>query len=106
MSDKFEDSNNISNPIVVKDLMEKHFYKSNRIEEVFYKKFLKLRQKINKVLKLSDDLLDYDVYVDSILVDCRAIFLETKNRKSNSTLQNSYRARNLDDLANEIDEFF
>jgi hypothetical protein len=83
------------------------FFKQNRIEEVFYQKFVKLRKKIHRVL--SDecaDELDYDVYVNSILIDCRAIFLENPRFKFNSTLQGSYKARRLDDYAKGIDEFF
>jgi len=83
------------------------FYKQNRIEEVFYEKFIKLRLKIHKILENKiEDPLDYDVYVNSILIDCRAMFLENKRYLFNSTLQSTYRARNLNEYADGIDEFF
>ncbi len=83
------------------------FYKQNRIEEVFNEKFIKLRKKIHKILenKIFDEL-EEDIYFNSILVDCRAMFLENKRFKFNSTLQNSYRARGLEEYANGIDELF
>ncbi|WP_394209340.1 hypothetical protein [Enterovibrio calviensis] len=91
----------------IKHLQKGMFYKQDRIEEVFYEKFIKLRKKIHLVLenKLEDPLY-YDVFVNSILVDCRAIFLENERYKFNSTLQNSYRARHFDEFAQGIDELF
>lgn len=113
MSEKFDDSKNIyldkiETPEDCLKLFEKGiFYKQNRIEDVFYKRFVLLRKKIHKVLSGNTiDDLDYDVYVNSILVDCRAIFLENTRYKLNSTLQGTYRARHLDDFAKGIDEFF
>ncbi|TXD45154.1 hypothetical protein TR80_001690 [Xanthomonas campestris] len=83
------------------------FYKQNRIEEVFHEKFIKLRLKIYKILESKiEDPLDYDVYANSILVDCRAMFLENKRYFFNSTLQGTYRARGLNEHADGIDEFF
>lgn len=91
----------------IKILERGMFYKQDRIEEVFYEKFVNLRKKIREVLENKlDDPLYYDVFVNSILVDCRAIFLENERYKLNSTLQNTYRARRLEDFAKGIDELF
>jgi hypothetical protein len=82
-------------------------YKQNRIEKSFYEKFTKLRKKIHKIIDNKfEDPLDYDTYVNSILIDCRAIFLENTRYKFNSTLQNTYRARGLHEYADSIDDFF
>ncbi|MFM4743965.1 hypothetical protein ACEUDH_10175 [Aeromonas dhakensis] len=83
------------------------YYKQNRIEEVFYRKFSILRKKVHKVLEEKDiSELDYEVYVNSILVDCRALFLENARYEFNSTLQSTYKARDLEQYAKSIDEFF
>lgn len=91
----------------LKYLKKGMFYKQDRIEEIFNEKFIDLRLKILLVLENKlDDPLYYNVFLNSILVDCRAMFLENKRYKLNSTLQNSYRARRMDDFAQEIDELF
>ncbi|MNE21375.1 hypothetical protein D3C80_1145350 [compost metagenome] len=83
------------------------YYKQNRIEEVFYRKFSILRKKVHRVLEKKDiSELDYEVYVNSILVDCRALFLENPRFEFNSTLQSTYKARNLEQYAKNIDDFF
>ena len=113
MSEDLDDFENIYLPeLKTKDdvlefIKKGMFFKQKRIEEVFYRRFVSLRQKINKVL--SDECLDdfdYDIYVNSILIDCRALFLENPRNKFNGTLQGAYRARNLDEYAKGIDEFF
>ncbi|EGR3376013.1 hypothetical protein DMJ27_25195 [Vibrio parahaemolyticus] len=84
------------------------FHVQDRIGEVFKQKFNMMRLKIHRVLDHQEPLdeLSYDVYVTSILVDCRALFLESKFRKKNSTLQNFYLSRGFEDLAKSIDEKF
>lgn len=84
------------------------FKKMNRIEEVFSDKLKIMNQKIHRIISgyFKDDELSYRVYVNSILTDCRAMFLENSRCKFNSTLQSTYRARGLEILANEIDEIF
>lgn len=87
--------------------LEKGFFnKPDRIADDFHEKFLKLRKKIHKAIDGDLDTLDYDVYVNSILVDCRAMFLENAKYKLNSTLQNMYRSRNFNNYADRIDDFF
>lgn len=113
MSENLDDFENIYLPKlktkeeVLKFLEKGMFSKQNRIEELFYRRFVSLRKKIHKVLsgECLDDF-DYDVYVNSILVDCRALFLESARLKFNGTLQSTYRARNLGDYAAGVDEFF
>lgn len=84
------------------------FHVQDRIGEVFKQKFNIMRLKIHRVLDHEEPLdeLSYDVYVTSILVDCRALFLESKFRKKNSTLQNFYLSRGFENLAKSIDEKF
>ena len=84
------------------------FHVQDRIGEVFKQKFNMMRLKIHRVLDHEEPLdeLSYDVYVTSILVDCRALFLESKFRKKNSTLQNFYLSRGFENLAKSIDEKF
>lgn len=82
------------------------FHVQDRIGEVFKQKFNMMRLKIHRILDHKEPLdeLSYDVYVTSILVDCRALFLESKYRKKNSTLQNFYLSRGFESLAESIDE--
>lgn len=83
------------------------FYKKNYIEELFHKKFVKLRLKVHKILDNQyENNMDYETLVHSILIDCRAIFLENTKQTQNSTLQNIYKNRGLDDYAAGIDEYF
>lgn len=113
MSEKLDDFENIYLPELrtkedaLKFLEKGMFFKQNRIEELFYRRFVSLRKKIHKVLANEClDGFDYDVYIGSILVDCRAMFLENTRFKFNGTLQSTYRARKLDEYAAGIDEFF
>ncbi len=113
MSENLDDFENIYLPElktkddVIKFIEKGMFFKQNRIEELFYIRFVSLRKKIHKLLtnEILDDF-DYDIYVNSILVDCRALFLENPRYKFNGTLQSTYRARNLCEYAEGIDEFF
>ncbi|BCV52920.1 hypothetical protein [Shewanella algae] len=113
MSENLDDFENIYLPElktkddVIKFIEKGMFFKQNRIEELFYIRFVSLRKKIHKLLtnEILDDF-DYDIYVNSILVDCRALFLENPRYKFNGTLQSTYRARNLGEYAEGIDEFF
>lgn len=75
----------------------------------FHEKFSSLRKKVHRVLDNDpSSMLDdaYEVYVNSILVDCRAIFIENKRYKKNCTIQNYYRATNNPEFATSIDELF
>ncbi|MCG3657928.1 hypothetical protein [Aliarcobacter butzleri] len=84
------------------------FYKHNKIEEFFYNKFVNLRRKIHHIIGEDGekDPFIYQVFVDSILIDCRSIFLENDKHPFNYTLQNTYRARGLPEYADEIDKYF
>lgn len=76
----------------------------------FHEKFVSLRKKVHRVLDHEpSSILDdetYEVYVNSILVDCRAIFIENKRYKNNCTIQNYYKATNHPEFASSIDELF
>ena len=48
----------------------------------------------------------YEILVQSIIIDCRAIFLENTDYKYNTTLQNIYRNRSLNEYADGIDNYF
>ena len=77
------------------------------MEEVFHEKFIKLRLKIHKIIEGQyDDELMYEILVHSRLIDCRAIFLENTDYKYNTTLQNIYRNRSLNEYADGIDNYF
>lgn len=45
-----------------------------------------------------------NLITDSILVDCRALFMENKRFLRNATLQNVYRARQMDEKATNVDK--
>lgn len=93
--------------IALNKLKKGIFHKENRMEEVFHEKFIKLRLKIHKIIEGQyDDELMYEILVHSILIDCRAIFLENTDYKYNTTLQNIYRNRSLNEYADGIDNYF
>jgi len=76
----------------------------------FHEKFVILRRKVHRVLdrdpntKLDDE--SYDVFVNSILVDCRALFIENSRYTKNCTIQNLYTATNHPEFAKSIDDIF
>ncbi|PKG54471.1 MULTISPECIES: hypothetical protein [Halomonadaceae] len=78
-----------------------------RIERAFAVRFSDLKEKI---LRLSDheidDVLVANALLTSILVDTRALFLESDRHKRNATLQNVYRARRMDERARAVDAVF
>ena len=82
----------------------------SRLTRRFHEKFVSLRKKVHRVLdndpatRLDDE--SYEVYVNSILIDCRAIFIENKRYKKNCTIQNFYKATDHPEFADSIDEFF
>lgn len=92
---------------ILREIKDQVFGKPNRIADGFHRRFVLLRLKIHHVLQ-SDQIaeLDRHVYIESILVDCRALFLENKLRHNNFTLQNFYRSRGFSNFAQEIDDFF
>lgn len=92
----------------IKSINKGILYKQNRIEDAFYKKFVNLRKKIHHIIGEDgeQDSFIYEVFVDSILIDCRAIFLENDKYKFNYTLQNTYRARGFSEYADYIDKYF
>ena len=83
------------------------FHIEDRIGEVFHNKFSLLIEKIHVILDYKDfENLDYEVYLNSILVDCRCLFLESKRLKLNSTIQNFYESRGRHELAEKINTEF
>jgi hypothetical protein len=72
----------------------------------FDEKFVKIRNKVHRVLENNLDEESYDIYVNSILIDCRALFIENDNYKDNCTIQNFYKATNHPEYAKSIDEHF
>lgn len=86
------------------------FFHLRPIEKAFDLRLNQLRMKLHRFLSPEfiekyDDL-DQDIYIQSILVDCRALFLESPRLKENSTLQNIYKIRHQSEKAREIDEVF
>lgn len=69
-------------------------------------KFVSLRKKVHRVLSNDLDEESYDVFVNSILIDCRALFIENKRYSSNCTIQNFYKATNHPEYADEINTYF
>lgn len=74
----------------------------SRVDE----KFARLRRKVHRILENKLDEEAYSVFVESILVDCRALFIENSRYKTNCTLQNFYRATNHPEYAEGIDKYF
>lgn len=78
-----------------------------RIERAFSNRLSDLKEKIFRLLDLKlDDIFVANVLLTSILVDTRALFLESGRQKRNATLQNVYRARRMDEHANAVDAVF
>lgn len=69
-------------------------------------KFAWLRRKVHRILENKLDEEAYSIFVESILVDCRALFIENSRYKTNCTLQNFYKATNHPEYADAIDEYF
>ncbi|OVY34648.1 hypothetical protein BME69_16080 [Klebsiella quasipneumoniae subsp. quasipneumoniae] len=86
------------------------FFPIKNIERLFNSKFISLRKKIHRFLDddfdKKYDSLDKNVYLQSILVDCRAIFLESPWREDNATMQNIFKVRNFPGMAEKIDNAF
>ncbi|WP_186139878.1 hypothetical protein [Burkholderia gladioli] len=83
----------------------------SRIEDSFAERLRCMKEKIDRLENLrDDDPFLGNVLVESILVDCRAMFLERKKKDpaedKNSTLQNVYRARGEHEKAEKIDKIF
>lgn len=76
----------------------------SKIENVFGLRLDALKEKIRR-LRAADasNVFVANLLVDSILVDCRALFLENKRYARNVTLQNVYRARRMDEEATRVD---
>lgn len=76
----------------------------------FREKFVTLRRKVHRVLdrdpKTNLDDESYDVFVNSILVDCRALFIENSRYTKNCTIQNYYKATKHPEFAKAIDDLF
>ncbi|QEI06313.1 hypothetical protein FXN63_11080 [Pigmentiphaga aceris] len=78
-----------------------------RIERLFGTRLKALQRKVTILLECpADDGFTSDLLVDSILVDCRALFLEHPNQKKNATLQTVYRTRRMDEAAASVDSLF
>lgn len=79
----------------------------SRIENVFSVKLCLLKEKISRLVSVEEgDPFLANVLWTSILVDTRAFFLESGRHPRNATLQNVYRARKREDLAEAIDKKF
>lgn len=78
-----------------------------RIERAFSVRFGELKEKISRLfdIELNDPFLA-NLLLTSILVDTRALFLESDRQKRNATLQNVYRSRRMDDRAAAVDAVF
>jgi hypothetical protein len=77
----------------------------SKIENVFGLRFDALKEKVRRLRADGDsDVFVANLLVDSILVDCRALFLENEKRARNATLQNVYMARRMDEAATSVNE--
>ncbi|MCE0882885.1 hypothetical protein [Pseudomonas putida] len=78
-----------------------------RIERVFSDRFLELKDKILRLMAIEKfDASLANFLLTSILVDARALFLESSRHKRNATLQTVYRARRMEERANAVDAIF
>lgn len=78
-----------------------------RIERAFSHRSSELKEKIVRLLDIEEeDPFLANVLLTSILVDTRALFLESTHRKRNATLQTVYRARRMEERANAVDAIF
>ena len=78
-----------------------------QIEAIFRRRLEDLQEKIIKLKSIGNsDKFVLDIITSSILVDTRALFLENERYKRNATLQNIYRARGMNDKADDIDRVF
>ncbi|MBH3362207.1 hypothetical protein [Pseudomonas sp. URMO17WK12:I11] len=78
-----------------------------RIERVFSARFVELKEKILRLFAIEKaDQFAANVLLTSILVDTRALFLESDRQKRNATLQTVYRARRMEERAEAVDAIF
>lgn len=78
-----------------------------RIERVFSTRFVELKDKISRLLAIEKaDPFLANLLLTSILVDTRALFLESDRYKRNATLQTVYRARHMEEQAKAVDAIF
>lgn len=86
------------------------FFHLKPIQNSFDSRLNQLRKKLHRFLspKFSKkyDKFDQDIYLKSILVDCRALFLESAWLKESATLQNIYMIRKQPERARAIDKLF
>lgn len=76
----------------------------NRVEKIFKSRIIELKEKILRFKSIGNsDVFLANLLLNSILIDTRALFLESDRHKRNSTLQNVYRARSLEDRAAAVD---
>lgn len=77
----------------------------SKIEKTFGQRVDELKEKIRR-LKTGDpeDVFLLNLLANSILVDCRALFLENKSRSRNATLQNVYLARSMHEESARVDQ--
>jgi hypothetical protein len=78
----------------------------SKIEDKFGHRLDALKEKIRllRAVSAGEEFMG-NFLVDSILVDCRALFLENDRYPRNSTLQNVYLARRMEEKASKVDEF-
>lgn len=78
-----------------------------RIEQAFSARFCELKEKISRLSAIEHtDPFAANLILTSILVDTRALFLESDRQKRNATLQNVYRARRMEERAKAVDAIF
>ncbi|MDU8458147.1 hypothetical protein [Pseudomonas syringae group sp. J254-4] len=78
-----------------------------RIERAFSARFSELKEKISRLFDIElSDPFEANLLLTSILVDTRALFLESDRQKRNATLQNVYRARRMESRAAAVDAVF
>lgn len=78
-----------------------------RIERAFSARLLELKEKITRLIAVEQaDPFHENLLLTSILVDTRALFLESDRLQRNATLQNVYRARGMEERAYAIDSIF
>ncbi len=78
-----------------------------RIERAFSARFVELKEKISRLFAIEKaDPFAANLLLTSILVDTRALFLESDRQKRNATLQTVYRARRMEERAEAVDAIF
>lgn len=72
---------------------EEYLNKFNNFEKRLFNNMELLSSRVNKLKTIKSGTLDYWTYYDSVLVQIRAMFIETSSRKANHTFSELFRAR-------------